>query len=524
MLTLRIVNNRTTAQVTTITTGLVKLRAKHAKVASVDIDGEQVNGKPSVTIDARLLSWGDWYDLYVRGKQQAMRRALLDNQNAWESVISPAKGLNYEFILGVFAYVSGDKTKLMPYLRTLNNCSAAPSGNMQMLGDLQVSLIPGDPGKIVMGIPKIPKILSKILFDCYYMIWRLYHAYNYLIARLLVYDPFRTIHKFDEYPLGRCLGTLLEYQAQVTRWNHYVWTQALSAEVTVIGEKLAVKVGYKNSECCTKGVKIKTYIKLENPSTDQYATNNLTIFRNGVTTNFGELMGGVSAPADVTRDIYKVVEPDPSSSGSEDPSTPSNSGVASGFPKTTDNSAGYEYRIAGFGKDPQATGVWTSIRIEVNIPTMVKGEYYEELFVLAVGYGEEAEISLPEDSSKIRYAKIKTTVVWDVDHSDCNSPDEPSSSSGDDDDDKYSSIIDTPDFSWVSSWIPNPESPSDPETPETPETPEINPNVGRYTKSFYSELPLVNVEEHFEPEEPEEPSTDPESPEPSGVPSGLPSQ
>lgn len=496
------------------------MAATHTDVAAVSIYGTNKTERAGrITVGAQALTRDEWYDLYIQRKRFAMRRKLLESTRDWSKVL-PVYGKNYEFTFGIFTYISSGTLSLKSYLKTVNECLPVESGNnLQMLGNRHVALTPQAESEkqlegLAVNIPIVTRLLSRLFYDCYYMIWRLYHAYNYLIARLLVYDPFRQIHQFNEYPLGRCLGTLLEYQAQLTRWNHYVWLSALSVELEVINEKFAIKLGYRNAECCVRGVTVTAIISLANDA-DRLVTDNLTIFRNGVSTNLGELPGSLSAAADASSEIFKMVTA--GSSASSDPSSESSSGsslqpswgsslvdpssISSSSSRSSSSGLVEEtYRIEGFGKDPKGKGQWTDIKIVVKIPPMVKGEYYEEVFVLAIGYGEEADLSLPSDKAEIRYAQLTTEVTWEVDQGKCpepggagsgvsssNSSHKPSGSSLFP---SWGYILVDPTAKPSSSGTDNPQSgsSSDPSSG----------NVAVYRKVYTHQLPLANVVEEQE--------------------------
>lgn len=82
------------------------------------------------------------------------------------------------------------------------------------------------------------------------ILWRLYHCICSLIGRLRIYNP---ALKVDGYAsttnMGPYLGTYLQYQALVARWNHYAWASAFTLDVEVVNECANIVLGYTNLNC-----------------------------------------------------------------------------------------------------------------------------------------------------------------------------------------------------------------------------------------------------------------------------------
>lgn len=431
-------------------TKLLKINLKSSAIAALDATGTATESGGSVAVSANVLSWSEWYGLYIRAKYQAIRRAELDMETPVADTTSPRSSRGYYFVAGIHAYIVRYRSEDKPpcrYLRSVNYCTPQ-SGNLNIIGDSQISLYPNDSGELELACTVIPRNLLTLLRDIYYCTWRLYHAYNYLGARLLVHDPMREDHTYDEYPLGRCMGTLLEYQAQVACWNMYVWKKARSLTIEVINEKLAVRLGYINSECGVSGVRIRAKITIASDfsmharALEELGIDIANIFTSEEEYNAlsaEERSGKITAYAEshnVSEDNLTAVLDSPNAvkkalsaltmfyqgNSSNLGDFADSAGSASGNNEEIDGSAvvvqtykeweGATYELTGFGKD-RYDGNWSAIYINIDIPAMAKGEYYENLYVLAVSVAGERFVDLNVDGPE-KYTDMTVAVSWEV--------------------------------------------------------------------------------------------------------------
>lgn len=431
-------------------TKLLKINLKSSAIAAMDASGAATESGGSIALSANVLSWSEWYGLYIRAKYQAIRRADLDMETPIADTTIPRSSRGYEFVAGIHTYIVRERTEGKPpcrYLRSVNRCTPQ-SGNLNIIGDSQISLYPNKSRKLELACTVIPRNLLTLLRDIYYCTWRLYHAYNYLGARLLVHDPMRDEHEYDEYPLGRCMGTLLEYQAQVACWNMYVWKKARSLTIEVINEKLAVRLGYINSECGVSGVIIHATITIASDfsmharalkelgidiadiftSEDEYnalsveeRSGRITAYAESHNVSEDDLAAVLDAPTAIKQALSALTifyQGNSSNLGDFADSASS----ASGNNEEIDGSAvGVQtykewdeatYDLTGFGKD-RYNGNWSTIHIHIEIPAMAKGEYYENLYVLAVSVAGERFVDLNVDGPE-KYTDMTVDVSWEV--------------------------------------------------------------------------------------------------------------
>ena len=383
---------------------VIKLNGSLDKPISIRTKGGNASsiytsiGDDGLTLYKVSLSYADWYNMFIAGKQAAMRSG------------NTTTSLYYTFEKGLKG-VYVDNSKGVPYVRTVGGCQPLPDGQLFILGDKHITIYPKD-SKLLLGAFKRFDILCSLLTEVYIFSWVLYHAYNYLMMRLVYYRP--TYKYLMSECLGRCCGTLLEYQAQLAIFNHRVWRSAYLCNIDTVTEKVAVGMGYVSQDCDTCGVLMlikysidpdvlfpedadnKTKIEIAE------AWNALTIFRSGKSVN----AGGVSIN---TGDLEprKVVMI--KSYGNNDDKVIH----GTGYETVLDDTAGDDSQLM----DPATANIpdtWSDIQIAVLLGPMKRRQRYYEVFSLAVATGVLKELQLPASPDQAHNFKVKLDLSWYV--------------------------------------------------------------------------------------------------------------
>ena len=195
-----------------------------------------------------------------------------------------AENAGYDFTEGIGGgfYGSG-------YLKSIQNISPE-SGDFWILPGKTVDVFEHDIelNTIVVSLPIHHKQPDKTYTELDLMLWRMYHCVNSLTGRLQIFDP--SIPKDGNHSIsnmGPYLGTYLQYQALVARWNTYAWDSSFMLEVTPAGERATIVMGYTNLNCYEKGpiemAFTATLISTTNSSDPDvdYSTSPITIYNQG---------------------------------------------------------------------------------------------------------------------------------------------------------------------------------------------------------------------------------------------------
>ena len=261
MITLKIKKNTSSADTPTTITKAPKLSIADA------IDGIVSIPDRSIELTAtRQLSEHDWYDSFISSKYTSMLNGgtLIDDQ------LSTTK----EPTEYIFEFETGYRGYLEHTVRKIHGISPKSNGDLSLLGSkfLEVSTqldakgtikVEDEDGTVrqiaatnvvIVTLPVHHPLVNTMYQDIYYLTWRMYHCLNSISGRMQLYDP--TVPR-DGNPaittMGYYLGTYLQYQALVARWNHFAWTSAFTLEVIEAGERATVIVGYTNLNCNTIG-------------------------------------------------------------------------------------------------------------------------------------------------------------------------------------------------------------------------------------------------------------------------------
>lgn len=337
-------------------------------VSLASTDSVEVVGEPAIKLSLKdPRSYEDWYSSFVYSKQQAM--------------LHGGKGTEYEFINPLASLA----------VRTINNVEPDNLGNITLLGSkmVDVSVPVGDKNSPVVIVSRLSAGVNRVeaLKEIYLFTMRLYHAFNHCTSRLLEFNPatwgaeeFKIANK-----LGKFRGALLNYQANVARWNYLVWKSSYKQDVEVSRQNIALSLGYSCVPCQVDGVVITTIIeKLSAQPTnikDLDSASFFTIYRQSVSDDRkGKDAQGAKIP---TTTIKKIINED-------------------------------EVEIFGFGQDAEYKN-WDRIEIVQMLPPMLQSDKYSELFALAPGTGITEYIYLDKETSpEARMNEFEITTTWEV--------------------------------------------------------------------------------------------------------------
>ena len=379
---------------------VVTLNGSTSKPISIQMRGSnsrsmnlKVNQKTSTALLSLLgIPKSDWYELWLAAKKKAMKERGSDSSGAY----------NFEYGLRS-TYVTNDRG--IPYIKEIGGASPIADGQLFILGDKYISLFPRG-GELTLGAIKIDNRLCKWLTEIHYFIWRLYHAYNYLMTRLVYFDDDRcgmTNNCENRGALGNCLGTLLEYQAQVAIYNHLVWRSSYQLSVDTVVEKVAVGIGYTAQDCDVAGVMMTVeFTPKEGYEGDAAESlNSLTIFRSGKSTNAGATSVNTSDITPTALGMWKVRH----AGGATQVKSIYGTGYESDYATTGDvNSNDY------LG----VPGPWETIRIAFVLGPMARRQRYYEVFSLAVATGVVKTLQLPENINEAFKFDINVSTSWTV--------------------------------------------------------------------------------------------------------------
>ena len=337
-------------------------------IVSLDsTDSVEVVGGPAIKLSLKdPRSYEDWYSSFVYSKQQAM--------------LHGGKGTGYEF------------TKPLASLavRTINNVEPDNLGNITLLGSkgVDVSAPVGDENSSVVIVSRLSAGVnrSEVLREIYLFTMRLYHAFNHCTSRLLEFNPITWDDENDEKlkianKLGKFRGALLNYQANVARWNYLVWKSSYKQDVEASRQNIALSLGYSCVPCQVDSVVITTTIKkiaAQPTNIDSLdSASFFTIYRQAISDDRkGKDAEGVGRPTTTIKKDEAV--------------------------------------IFGFGQDAEYKN-WDTITIVQELPTMVQSDKYSELFALAPGMGITEYIYLDKETSpETRTNEFEITTTWEV--------------------------------------------------------------------------------------------------------------
>lgn len=251
---------------------------------------------------------------------------------------------------------------------------------------------------------------DELLYELYLMTMRLYHAYSYFARRILSFeqdlwkrqatapdsplpDPdsdkyAEAVSTIMEHKLGRLQGTLLNYQANVARWNYLVWKSSYIQHAEASRQNLLMSLGFAATFCGPENVKVVTTIECTSAVStavpDRDAAAYLTIYRQSASDDRQKQYdaNNKDCTPKVTTKIKKYW------AGEEE-------GV----------------EIDGYGIEKEYKN-WEKITITQDIPSMVQSDSYSELFVLSPGMGVLAYLYLPDSPNTGAFNEFKITTRW----------------------------------------------------------------------------------------------------------------
>ena len=250
--------------------------------ASGTIDGVVSKHTNSLELcSTRQQSHDAWYSTFCQAKLNAMRfggRIYLDDNTYYEE----------DSDLLTFGDSSDDTLDAIrsgKYVRTIQGEEPAPdTGNICINGGKTLTVstaLDKTVGELSLRLPTHHYYANKLIQELDRMTMRLYHCYNSLAGRLQVFDPAIPVDGISQIStMGKYLGTYLNYQAVVCRWNTYAWANSFTLDVVEAGERVAIAVGYLNLNC-TENSQV-TYRLIVQPSEPSETLETaLTLFDQG---------------------------------------------------------------------------------------------------------------------------------------------------------------------------------------------------------------------------------------------------
>lgn len=359
----------------------IKITARGSSTRSLNLSTGGTSS--SAVLSTAAMPQDDWYELWKADKKRAMLNGGVDPQG------------RYNFSAGLLKLFIKNSEGI-PYIKRISGAQPLSDGKLFILGDKYISIFPED-GVLRLGAITLSNQLCEWLTEIYYFTWRLYHAYNHLMARLVYMDK-NTEHQLaSRVNLGPRLATLMEYQAQVAVYNHTVWKSAYQLNVDTVVEKVAVGIGYTAQDCETRGVLMTITIKPKEVSeAANDALNSLTIFRSGKSTHAG---GNSVNTADL--EPVAVVMQKIRGAQSQQVKTIYGTGYESEYHST----GGYNQTITPLGP-------WHTIRIAILTPPLTRRQRYYEVFSLAIGTGMAKTLELPENPNNAVRLEMDITTTW----------------------------------------------------------------------------------------------------------------
>lgn len=245
------------------------------------LDGIYAQDKGSVELSAtRQVSYTEWYSNFLDAKVYAMRKG--------KPVYTDDNGQDVEQLFGKPAgdtitdtaeiYRSGH------YLKTIQGVEPDPdTGDLVISGGKNLDISVGGEGKLEICLPTHHYYANRIIQELDLMTMRMYHCYNSFAGRLQAWGPEIPVDgRADITTMGHYLGTYLNYQALVCRWNAYAWANSFTLEVVEAGERVTLSVGFVNLNCTV--FREVCYSLTITPKDDDGVTMDtaLTIFDQGV--------------------------------------------------------------------------------------------------------------------------------------------------------------------------------------------------------------------------------------------------
>ena len=351
---------------------MLKLRIGNSQLSGVVdlIPSGTIDGYTSysaVTLEAsRQPSYDEWYDRTIRKKQAAMTLGGTSTE-----------GL-YAFETGLSGVYKDN------YLKSIQNITPE-DGEFWILPGKTVDVSETD-DKLTISLPVHHKQPDKNYAELDLMLWRLYHCVNSLTGRLQIFDP--SIPRDGDPAIsntGPYLGTYLQYQALIARWNTFAWDSSFMLEVTPAGERATIVLGYTNLNCVENGPITMSFTATRssttsNTSSAEYSASPLTIYNQGVDSNLDE------DNVVITTEYYR------------------NGKVTSG--------SGYELGDPGA---LDSVGVAVALDRPENSmePIMTAEQYYRSIAAIAPSVGVDFEYTVQEGSPSV-FHTIDIVAEWNI--------------------------------------------------------------------------------------------------------------
>lgn len=318
------------------------------------------NGASLYCTDTR--SYVDWYSEFIHSKQLAM---LKGGSAAVYTFTKPFGAHN---------------------VRSINSINPDSVGNITILGSQAVDVCGSEETEatVVVTRPVSKRTRISQLEEIYLFTMRLYSAINHIVSRLLEFSPDTWDANNLNDKLGKLRGSLLNYQANVARWNFLVWKSSYTQVVEASRQNMAISLGYSCTSCKIKAAKITTVIT----PVDVQPTE----------------IDGVDSTYCLT--VYRQSTADERNKKDEK--------VITSIKKYITGSAGEPLELFGFGMDASYDN-WEKIEIIQELPEMEQTDRYSELFSLAPGMGVSEYIYLSkEDDPNKATNKFNVKTTWEI--------------------------------------------------------------------------------------------------------------
>lgn len=202
---------------------------------------------------------------------EAFRKALstlIDEYNAAKTEAA-AVGGSLSSNVGSFNFDLGARGKYYASaLMTINSMPPDAYGNFLVLPGKTVDVYPSEQDGVDIEVAHAPHSAPRDLqfIELDRMCWVLYHRLNELCGSMQIYAPSLLRSGDDPRPF---LGTFLNYQALVARWNMYAWAKCFMFDVQVNVSRCTVVMGYTSITEGAVDVEYYVVITVEPPGGDE---------------------------------------------------------------------------------------------------------------------------------------------------------------------------------------------------------------------------------------------------------------
>lgn len=302
------------------------------------------------------------YQQYINSKRLAM---------AYGNAQIGITNANYYFDRGYAGAIYAPDDH--PFLKTLQAVGPATDGNISVVSSECVGLDAvksQEQGAIVFCKDGSNCDPCESYVELNAFVWRLYHAFNDAIYRLIGFDPEK-----------QYWSTIMSYQGMVARWNNVMWNSIYQSTCTPLRDTVTIRIGYNCVQCTASNVHIRTTLTLLSAFTpegrDINSAAELVIYKQGV---------GQRGSFTATTVIQSL-------------------GGTAG-----------DHEESGNGNE-RLLGSWVSKQIDVTIPAMKQNDSYLATFTLSRSLYAfmESDLMLPASDMDMPTHTLQLTTTWEVD-------------------------------------------------------------------------------------------------------------